>query len=198
MDGRRGHFRLESGHHGELWLDLDELFRRPAQLGRSTDELAGRLAASAAVEAVCGPLVGGALVAFAVAATLDVELFVAEPGQAAGDGTGLYGARYRIPGGARDRLAGRKVAVVDDVINAGSATRATIADLRAAGATVVAIGALVVLGSPAGELAAREGLPLERVASLPNRLWEPSSCPLCASGVPLEDPAGTVPPKETA
>jgi len=27
VDGRRGHFRLESGHHSGLWLDLDPLFR---------------------------------------------------------------------------------------------------------------------------------------------------------------------------
>lgn len=26
---RRGHFALESGHHGDLWLDLDRLFVEP-------------------------------------------------------------------------------------------------------------------------------------------------------------------------
>ena len=25
VSGRRGHFRLESGHHGGLWLNLDPL-----------------------------------------------------------------------------------------------------------------------------------------------------------------------------
>ena len=29
---RRGHFLLESGHHGNLWLDLNSLFLRPAAL----------------------------------------------------------------------------------------------------------------------------------------------------------------------
>src|SRR5207244_12514669 len=29
---RTGHFRLESGHHTELWLDLDQLFARLAAL----------------------------------------------------------------------------------------------------------------------------------------------------------------------
>ena len=32
LPARRGHFRLESGHHGELWLNLDALFARPASL----------------------------------------------------------------------------------------------------------------------------------------------------------------------
>ena len=26
MTLRRGHFRYESGYHGEIWLDLDQLF----------------------------------------------------------------------------------------------------------------------------------------------------------------------------
>ena len=29
VNGRRGYFRLESGHHGGLWLDLDALFAHP-------------------------------------------------------------------------------------------------------------------------------------------------------------------------
>ena len=30
FSARKGHFLLESGHHGDLWLDLENLFRRPA------------------------------------------------------------------------------------------------------------------------------------------------------------------------
>ena len=32
LDKRAGHFQLESGHHGELWLDLDALLLRPSLL----------------------------------------------------------------------------------------------------------------------------------------------------------------------
>ena len=32
LDGRRGHFRLESGHHRDLWLDLDPLFAEPSRI----------------------------------------------------------------------------------------------------------------------------------------------------------------------
>ena len=35
-----------------------------------------------------------------------------------------------------------------------------------------------------------KNVPLETVASVPNALWVPSECPLCASGVPLEDVGG--------
>jgi adenine/guanine phosphoribosyltransferase-like PRPP-binding protein len=79
------------------------------------------------------------------------------------------------------------VALVDDVINAGSAAGGTLTALDAAGAETVAMGALLVLGEPAGVLAARRGIPLERIAWLPNAIWTPDTCPLCASRLPLEN-----------
>jgi orotate phosphoribosyltransferase len=172
LDARRGHFALESGHHGDLWLDLELLFARPRRVAPFAAELARRLPP---VDAVCGPLLGGALVAQMVAAELDAELAWSERAEAG----------YRIPEPLRRRLSGARVAVVDDAINAGSATRATLADLRECGARPVALGALIVLGEGAHALAAAEGLACERVEALPNRLWDPAECPLCAASVPL-------------
>jgi orotate phosphoribosyltransferase len=185
LDARRGHFRLESGHHGELWLDLDGLFARPARLAPFLAELAERLSGCAA-DVVCGPLVGGAFVAQAVAERLGIEGSWTER-VAAPSGAGLYTARYRVPEALRDRVRGGSVAVVDDVVNAGSATRATIADLRACDARPVALGALLVLGEGAARLAREEGLALASVAALPNAIWAPADCPLCAAGVALEE-----------
>lgn len=187
LSGRNGHFQLESGHHGELWLDLDTLFLRPARLAPFIDDLAHRLAAAVGPDAVCGPLLGGGLIASVVATTLDLELYVAEPVARAGGGGELFRARYGVPEATRDRLRGRRVAVVDDVMNAASAVRATVNDLRSAGADVVAIGALLVLGSSAGEYADHERFELVHVAAAENRIWEPRACPLCAAGQPLED-----------
>jgi orotate phosphoribosyltransferase len=196
VGGRRGHFRLESGHHGDLWLDLDTLFLRPARLTPFVGELARLLSQKVDPDAVCGPLLGGGLIASAVAAQLDVELFVAEPvpqgaaGGAArpGEPGELFQARYAVPTAMRGLLRGRRIAVVDDVINAASATRATVADLRMAGADVLGVGALLILGDSAGEYAEREQLALVSVASTPNRIWEPNVCPMCMAGQPLEDP----------
>lgn len=195
INGRRGHFQLESGHHGELWLDLDTLFVRPARLAPFVEDLAEQLARRVTPTAVCGPLLGGALLAGAVAKLLDVELYVAEPVARADDERELFGARYAVPDTVRARLRDQRVAVIDDVVNAASATRATVTDLRAAGAEVLAIGALLVLGTSAAAYADQEGLALVHVAAMPNRIWEPPACPLCAAGEPLEDPGGNATPK---
>ena len=188
MSGTSGHFRFESGHHGELWLELDSLFVRPDALARPVAELARRLS-PLGVEAVCGPLVGGAFLAQLLAARLEVEFLYSEP-SARPQRDALYSAEYRVPAALREPIRGRAVAVVDDVINAGSATRATLDDLRRCGAGVVAISALLTLGSAAAALADAEGIALEALASLPNTLWAPAECPLCAAGIPLDTPPG--------
>jgi orotate phosphoribosyltransferase len=182
LAGRSGHFQFESGHHGDLWLDLDRATSRPAVLRSFASELARRLAPYRA-EAICGPLTGGAFLAHLLAGELDVAFCYAEHRARADNGT----LDYRIPVALRAALRGRRVAVVDDAINAGSAVRATLADLDACDALPVAMAALLVLGQAAAALAAERGLPLERLAGLPNHLWTPDTCPLCAGGVPLDD-----------
>jgi len=67
---RRGHFRLESGHHSGLWLDLDGLFAEPKRIAPFVDNLTVALR-SYSVSAVCGPLLGGAFLAQLVAHALE-------------------------------------------------------------------------------------------------------------------------------
>jgi orotate phosphoribosyltransferase len=184
MAARKGHYRLESGHHGDLWLELDPLYVRPCRLRPFTTELARRLAVHH-VEAVCGPLLGGAFLAQLISLKLDVEFYFAEQ-FARPSADGLFPIGYRIPEALRRSIRGKRVAVVDDVINAGSAVSGAFADVRACGAEPVALGALLVLGSPATEFAESANVALESLESLPNTLWEPSRCPLCVRGVTLE------------
>ncbi len=134
---------------------------------------------------MCGPLVEGAFLAQMVAEELDVEFTFAEQ-FARPQGDGLFPVGYRIPDALRPLVRGKVIAVVDDVINAGSAVRGSLAALKSCGASPTAIGSLLVLGSPASNFAASEGVALVSLASLPNNIWGPSRCPLCASGVPLE------------
>jgi orotate phosphoribosyltransferase len=59
---------------------------------------------------------------------------------------GLFGTRYELPPAHRPRLRGRRVALVDDVMSAGSALRATLVALQSAGAMPVVAGGLTPLG----------------------------------------------------
>jgi orotate phosphoribosyltransferase len=182
---RKGHFRLESGHHGDLWLDVPLAFVEPARIKPHARDLARRLSAHR-IEVVCGPLVEGAFLAQMIAEELAVEFSFAEQFTRS-TSDGLFPVGYRIPEALRSRIENRRVAVVDDVINAGSAIRGAIADLKNCGAHLVAIGALLTLGKRASDLAAAEKVPLESLSDLElSNLWEPTSCPLCAAGIALE------------
>jgi orotate phosphoribosyltransferase len=180
---REGHFVFESGHHGQVWLDLELLFLRPERVQPLAEALAARLRAYHPA-AVCGPLVEGAFVGLMVASSLRLPFSYSEPVRAH-DTAGLFPVSYPIPRSLEPKLQGKRVVVVNDVINAGSAVRGTLASLKQCGAQPIAIGTLAVYGDAASALAARHEVALEALASFPSQIWEPSACPLCAKGVPL-------------
>jgi orotate phosphoribosyltransferase len=175
----RGHFLYESGHHGDLWLDLDTLFI-DARRARGWAAALARRAVVCQPDLVCGPLTGGAFVAQLLAAELGGDFVFAERIVSA---TGPV--RYRIPQSLRGRLDGRRVLLVDDAINAGSALLSTLTDLLACDAVLAGIASLLTLGEAASQIAAQHGVPLFTLASLERGMWAPEKCPLCHSRVPL-------------
>ncbi len=184
VPARPGHFRLESGHHSGMWLDLDGLFVQPERVAPMVSELA-RALQSHRPDGVCGPLLGGAFLAQLVALTLRVDFYYTERELPEGDG--FYRARYRLPRAMHQQIRGKRLVIVDDVMSAGSAARGTFAELQALGGHPIAVGALLVLGSEGLTFFDQQGVPVEAVAKAPYEMYSPEDCPLCASGVPLED-----------
>lgn len=184
LRGRRGHFQMESGYHANAWYELGRLFDQPGQLSPFVQELARRLAAYH-VEVVCGPMVGGARLAREIAAELKIQSCITERHEDPA-ATGLFPVRYLVPLEQRESLRGKKVAIVDDAISAGSAVRGSYADLMACGAQPVVIGALFIFGGAATEFASTRQLGCEGIAPLEFNLWKPDECPLCRAGLALE------------
>jgi len=177
---QRGHFDLGTGFHGDLWLDLDALFLWPARLRPAAGQLAAHLRQYRPA-AVCGPLVGGAFLAQTVAGILGAAFLPAYAGPGGP-------ASYRLPGSVRGQIAGWRVAVVDDAINAGTAVRASCQELRSAGAEPVAVAALLALGEASAVVTGTLGLPFQAAAALPSQVWPAGACPRCEAGAPLERP----------
>ena len=183
LASREGHYVFESGLHGRLWLDLEQLFSRPGRIAPLAARLAARLDAQRP-DVICGPLVGGALLAQMVALTADIPFVYTErtawtPGAA-------WSARYELPRPLEHLVRGQRVAVVDDAVNAGSALRATVAAVCRAGGEVVTLAALLRLGDTVEPYLADQGLSLHTLAVRDNTLWPAEQCPLCARGVPID------------
>jgi orotate phosphoribosyltransferase len=137
------------------------------------------------VEVVCGPLVEGAYIALLVSLELGCDFVYAErfanPAR-----EGLYPVEYRLPKALHSIAKGKRVAIVNDVISAGSAVRGAFADLRLIGAEVVVIGALLALGDSIDKFAAENRIALELLQRMPHNFWTPEECPLCAAGKSIE------------
>lgn len=181
LPARTGHFRFESGHHGDFWLVLDALFTDPDRTEQLAAEVTGRLGGRG-IELVCGPMTGGALLAQVVARQLGVAFAYTER-VVAGDLT----VRYILPVAQQPLVRGERVAIVDDVINAGSATTKSFDALVSAGARPVAITALLVLGSAIDRFGEHAGIEVIACSRRESALWSPEDCPLCAQGVPFDN-----------
>jgi orotate phosphoribosyltransferase len=96
--------------------------------------------------------------------------------------------RYRIPGSLRAAVRDRRVLLVDDAVNAGSALLATRQDLLACGAELAGCASLLALGDAAARIAAATAAPFYRLVTLERGMWPPDACPLCVAGAPLVDP----------
>ena len=186
LPARRGHFLLESGYHTDLWFNLDALFVAPSDLAPQIATLS-ELLRPYSISAVCGPLLGGAFLAHAVASHMGLRFYYTQqvPAKTAGP---LFAAEYELPPQLRRQVANERIAIVDDVISAGSSVRATAEDLITARAQTVVVGTLLVLGNQAVDHFAAQGIPLVALARQNFNLWAPAECPLCRAGASLEDP----------
>jgi orotate phosphoribosyltransferase len=183
---RRGHFDLGTGYHGDLWLDLDAMLLRPAQLDPHIRALADWLRPFQA-DAICGPLAGGAYLAWALANRMATAFLPAERDYSRPAGQPPAYRLPAVPGG----IAGWRVAIADDAVNAGTAVRSCFGQLSGCGAIPVAVVALLAL-TPASTTAAEAlAVPFHAAETVASQAWPARQCPLCARGTPLsERPAG--------
>ena len=186
LPAREGHFLLESGYHTDLWLTLDAIFVDPAAIAPLVDALAAKLRPYEPT-AICGSLLGGAFLAQSLAGAMHARFYFTEPASTASSG-GLFTAEYRLPPALARHIHRERVAVVDDVISAGSSARATVAAVRKAGASIAVVASLLVLGNDGAAHFAAERTPMETLARRAFNLWKPADCPLCQAGRAIERP----------
>jgi orotate phosphoribosyltransferase len=179
-----GHFDYGNGYHGRLYVNPHMLFRYPSTIWRLAQDILDVVpsAVTDTVEAVVGPVTGGALLAHTLAGLLDGRRSLDRQPCLFAPIHVDQEAGLRLRPAYAQMLDGRRVLLADDVRNTGK-TFAHCADLvRRAGGEVIAtveicdrLEAIVDVGVPnfaLVEYGAPENFPTPR-------------CPLCASGVPL-------------
>ncbi|MEJ7671760.1 MAG: phosphoribosyltransferase family protein [Chitinophagaceae bacterium] len=165
---------------------MNTLFVSPKELSPFVSELANRFN-SHNITAICGPLMGGAFLAHALATELNLRFYFTEPIPTPSS-SGFFNTAYGLPKSLLSKVMGERIAVVDDMISAGSSVRATIMALTAAGASIVTVGTFILLGNKVNEYFLKAGINVETLLQQEFNLWEPENCPLCKGEISLEDP----------
>jgi orotate phosphoribosyltransferase len=166
-----GHFKLTSGRHSDRYVQCARVLEDPALVTRLARAIAERLG-ERQVDLVAAPAVGGIIIGFAVAQALGVKFIFSERQ----DGVMTFRRGFDVPEGAR-------VLIVEDVVTTGGSVAEVIGLVQAAGGVPVAVASLIDRGGP--KAFDVELFPLLR---LEVESWEPETCGLCASEVPLYAP----------
>ena len=162
----RGHFRLTSGLHSDVYLQSALVLQHPEDAGALGEGLAAAFR-DEGVQTVLAPAVGGILVAHEVARALGVRALFTERED------GVMRLRRGFTLGAGERCL-----VVEDVITTGGSTREVVQCVEEHGGVVVGVGSLI---DRSGGTAA---FPVKRVAlaTLAATTYPPEFCPLCKTG----------------
>ena len=171
------HVVYTSGKHGSAYVNKDAVYPNTENVA----ELCRFLADAAAPhrpEVVCGPAMGGIILAQWTGHHLGLPAVYAEKTEG---GMALRRGYDKL-------VAGKRVLVVEDILNTGGSIRDTIAAVRAAGGQVVAAAALVNRGAVT---AATVGAPaLVALLDVALDAWDADTCPLCRDGVPVNTDVG--------
>ena len=167
-----GHFRLSSGLHSAGYLQCALVLQHPRHAETLGRALGAALAGSGAT-VVLSPALGGLIIGHEVARALGVRAIFAERQD------NVLTLRRGFTLGADDR-----VVVIEDVVTTGGSTRETMVVAEAAGATVVAAGAVIDRSGGAPNLS----VSFHSLVTLNLPTYQPDACPMCKAGQPVVKP----------
>ncbi|HYT30914.1 MAG TPA: orotate phosphoribosyltransferase [Actinomycetota bacterium] len=165
---RSGHFQLSSGRHSDRYVQKARVLERPEATMALAQEIASWYPA---VDVVVAPAVGAVVLGFAVGIAARARSIFAERER----GRMLLRRGFVIEPGER-------ALVVEDVVTTGGSAREVWDLVGEAGAERLGVAALIdrTSGPP--------GLPLRAILRIDAASWDPSDCPLCRGGAPLDAP----------
>lgn len=168
-----GHFLLSSGLHSDKYFQCARLLQYPDRAATALSDLVSRLQdaineGSLKIDAICGPAMGGIIVAWELARQLGVPAFFTER-----DDSGAMSLRrgFQVE-------QGQHILIAEDVVTTGKSSVETAKILEAAGATVCALACVVDRRAP--DMGVQ--WPLYAAAKVSVETWPAENCELCNQG----------------
>jgi orotate phosphoribosyltransferase len=164
----RGHFKLSSGRHSDLYVEKARILEQPEATMAVAREMASWYSR---IDVVLAPAVGAVVLGFAVALAGGARSVYAEREE----------GRMRLRRGFRV-LPGERALVTEDVVTTGSSAREVYELLAETGAERLGVAALV--DRSVGPVP----FPLRALVRVDAASWEADECPLCKEGRPFDSP----------
>jgi len=178
------HFVGSSGLHFDTYINKDFLYPHT----KETSEI-GKLFAEKYkdknIEVVVGPALGGIILAQWTASALSEiygrEVFAVYT-EKSPNGEQIFTRGYD------DFIKGRRVLIVEDIVTTGGSLLKTAKAVKDASGNIISTCALVNKNQDLhGDIS---GVPFEFLATLFVKTYEPSVCPLCKEGMPINIKVG--------
>jgi len=177
------HFVYTKGGHGKAYVNKDDVYVDPDQLSLLCKEIAFK-ARDWGVNVVCGPTVGGVLVANRVTEWL--RRFTGDNSIVATFADESLDLDGRVlKRGYPKKVASKRVLVVEDVLNTGASAAATVKAVQTSGGKVVSCFALC--NRSADKKAAEEliGVTVDALLNVNMDNFPAAECPYCQEGKPI-------------
>ena len=158
---------MSSGLHSPQYLQCALALQYPADAAEYGRAIAKRYS-DQGIETVASPAIGGLVIGYAVAASLNVRFLWTE--RQNGEMTLRRGFSLKD---------GERILVIEDVITTGGSTRECIAALEAAGGSIVAAASIIDRSNGKADV----GVPRTSLVSLDVPSFRAEECPMCARGV---------------
>lgn len=174
------HFVYVSGDHGSGWIDKDRIYpntKYPNRLG----QLLAQSISSYNPDIICGPAIGGLIIAQWTAHHLGVLSVFSERDPSVKSDE--KAKPFILRRGYDQLVKGKRVLVVDDIVNTGYSLRHTVQAVRKAGGNVVAGATLVSRGNVDAA-----GLEVDEFVYLLEYkipAWPAATCKLCQQNIPI-------------
>jgi orotate phosphoribosyltransferase len=168
----RGHFLLSSGLHSSQYLQCARVLANPQIAEKLCRLLAGDFKKDN-VTAVVGPAIGGIILAYELARATGARALFAERE------SGSMSLRRGFALSEQD-----KVLVTEDVVTTGGSVKEVIKVVKASGAEVIAVTALVDRSQGKVDF----GVKYTSLLKLAIANYSPQDCPLCKQRVALVKP----------
>ena len=168
----QGHFQLSSGLHSDRYFQCALVLQYPG-LAKELGRLLGERFNELEIDFVLSPAVGGMLIGHEVARALGRRHVFAERRE----------GKFTVRRGFEIRR-GERALIADDVLTRGTSFHEMVDLVGSHEAEAVGLGVIVDRREPEVQI----DLPVASLLQIEVETFEPTACPLCANGVPIDSP----------